>query len=87
MLYQDYIPIDPSMTFTFKTLKWYRVGFYNSSKNVVRVVSGSDIETSSSDNVSTGTLNSSNIPSTAAYIILSGNGYNLQDTMSLIRTA
>lgn len=83
----DYIPIDPSMTFTFKTLKWYNVGFYDSSKNTVRVVTGSDIETSSSNDISTGTLNSSNIPSTAAYIILSGNAYNLQSTMSLIRTA
>ena len=83
----DYIPIDPSMTFTFKTLRWYNLGFYNSSKNMVRVVTGSDIETSSSGDISTGTLNASNIPSTAAYIILSGNAYNLQGTMSLIRTA
>lgn len=83
----DYIPIDPSMTFTFKTNKWYNVGFYNSSKNMVRIVSGSDIETSSSNDVSTGTLNASNIPSTAAYIILPGNSYNLQGSMSLIRTA
>ena len=83
----DYIPIDPSMTFTFKTNKWYNVGFYNSSKNVVRVVTGADIETSSSNDTSTGTLNASNIPSTAAYIILSGNAYSLQTTMSLIRTA
>lgn len=83
----DYIPIDPSMTFTFKTNKWYNVGFYNSSKNVVRVVTGVDIETSSSNDISTGTLNASNIPSTAAYIILSGNAYNLQGSMSLIRTA
>ena len=83
----DYIPIDPSMTFTFKTNKWYNVGFYNSSKNVVRVVYGSDIETSSSNDTSIGTLNASNIPSTAAYIILSGNSYSLQTTMSLIRTA
>jgi len=83
----DYIPIDPSMTFTFKTNKWYNVGFYNSSKNMVRIVSGYDIETSSSNETSTGTLNSSNIPSTAAYIILSGNSYDLQNTMSLIRTA
>ena len=82
----DYIPIDPSMTFTFKTNRWYNVGFYNSSKNMVRVVVGSDIETSSSGQVSTGTLNASNIPSTAAYIILSGNGYDLQNSMSLIRT-
>ena len=83
----DYIPIDPSMTFTFKTNKWYNVGFYNSSKNVVRVVTGSDIESSSSGDVSIGTLNASNIPSTAAYVILAGNAYNLQGSMSLIRTA
>ena len=83
----DYIPIDPSMTFTFKTNKWYNVGFYNSSKNIVSVVQGFDIETSSSNNVSTGTLNASNIPSTAAYVILAGNAYNLQNSMSLIRTA
>lgn len=83
----DYIPIDPSMTFTFKTNRWYNVGFYDSSKNVVRLVTGSDIETSSSGEVSLGTLNASNIPSTAAYIMLSGNAYNLQNSMSLIRTA
>ena len=83
----DYIPIDPSMTFTFKTNRWYNVCFYNSSKNVVSLVTGSDIETSSSGDVSLGTLNASNIPSTAAYIMLSGNAYNLQGSMSLIRTA
>lgn len=83
----DYIPIDPSMTFAFKTNRWYNVGFYNASKNMVRVVSGSDIESSSSGDTSTGTLNASNIPSTAAYIILAGKSYSLQTTMSLIRTA
>lgn len=82
----DYILIDPSMTFTFKCTDWYNVGFYDSSKNSVRVVSAHDIGTSFSNDVATGTLNSTNIPSNAAYIVLPGNSYNLQGTLSLIRT-
>ena len=83
----DYILIDPSMTFTFKCSDWYNVGFYDSSKNSVRVVSAHDIGTSFNNDVATGTLNSTNIPSNAAYIVLSGNSYSLQGTLSLIRTA
>lgn len=83
----DYILIDPSMTFTFKCNDWYNIGFYDSSKNSVRVVRAHDIGTSFNNDIATGTLNLTNIPSNAAYIVLPGNSYNLQVTMSLIRTA
>lgn len=84
----DYIPIDPSMTFTFKMLDWYGFGLYDANKNVVQVYGSHDIADSTGNNIATGILNSSRIPSTAKYVVLVGNPYNLSsDTLSLIRTA
>lgn len=84
----DYIPIDPSMTFTFKMLDWYDFGLYDANKNVVQVLAAHDIADSTGNDVATGTLNSSIIPSTAKYVVLVGNPYNLSsNTLSLIRTA
>lgn len=84
----DYLPIDSSMTFTFKMLDWYKFGLYDANKNVVQVYSAHDIADSTGNEVATGTLNSSIIPSTAKYVVLVGNPYNLSsNTLSLIRTA
>ena len=84
----DYIPIDPSMTFTFKMLDWYTLGLYDANKNVVQVYASHDIADSTANDIATGTLDSSRIPSTAKYVVLVGNPYNLSsNTLSLIRTA
>ena len=84
----DYIPIDSSMTFTFKMLDWYDFGLYDANKNAVQVYESHDIADSTGDGTATGTLNSSRIPSTAKYVVLVGNPYNLSsNTLSLIRTA
>ena len=84
----DYIPIDSSMTFTFKMLDWYLLGLYDANKNVVQVYGSHDIADSTGNDTATGTLNSSRIPSTAKYVVLTGNPYNLSsNTLSLIRTA
>lgn len=84
----DYIPIDPSMTFTFKMLDWYDFGLYDANKNAVQVYASHDIADSTANDIATGTLNSSRIPSTAKYVVLVGNPYNLSsNTLSLIRTA
>lgn len=84
----DYIPIDPSMTFTFKMNDWYDFGLYDANKNVVQVYGSHDIADSTANDIATGTLNSSMIPSTAKYVVLVGNPYNLSsNTLSLIRTA
>ena len=84
----DYIPIDSSMIFTFKMLDWYALGLYDANKNVVQAYRSHDIADSTGNGVATGTLNSSRIPSTAKYVVLAGNPYNLSsNTLSLIRTA
>ena len=84
----DYIPIDPYMTFTFKMLDWYDFGLYDANKNVVQVYGSHDIADSTENTIATGTLDSSRIPSTAKYVVLVGNPYNLSsNTLSLIRTA
>lgn len=84
----DYIPIDSSMTFTFKMRDWYAFGLYDATKNVVQVYVSHDIADSTGNDIATGTLDSSRIPSTAKYVVLVGNPYNLSsNTLSLIRTA
>lgn len=84
----DYLPIDSSMTFTFKMRDWYVLGLYDANKNVVQVYDAHDVADSSENEIATGTLNSSRIPSTAKYVVLVGNPYSLSsNTLSLIRTA
>ncbi len=84
----DYLPVDSSMTFTFKMFDWCNLGLYDANKNVVQVYGSHDIADSTEINIATGTLNSSRIPSTAKYVVLVGNPYNLSsNNLSLIRTA
>lgn len=83
----DYIAIDPSMTFTFKSRAWYGIGFFDSSKNRVGGYVSNDLGTASGE-VVTGTITPSVIPSNAAYVVLTGNPYQLTSSaLSLIRTA
>ena len=83
----DYIPIGPSMTFTFKSRAWYGIGFFDSSKNRVGGYVSNDLGTASGE-VVTGTITPSVIPTNAAYIVLTGNPYQLTaNALSLVRTA
>lgn len=82
----DYIPIDPAMTFSFKSRAWYGIGFFDSSKNLVVGYVANDLGTASGE-VVTGTITPSVIPSNAAYVVLTGNPYQLTaSALSLIRT-
>lgn len=85
----DFTKIDPSMTFTFKAYQWWNLGFYDSSKTFISGGSQDNFKDSADNEIVTGTLSSTNIPSNAAYIRLSGYPYTIADTttMSLIRTA
>ena len=60
--------------------------FYGKNKNAIRTVSANDIKDSAEDYVAFGTLDSSIIPAGAAYIVLQGNSYSIEE-LSLIRTA
>ena len=60
--------------------------FYDNNKNAIRTVSADEIKDSAEDYVASGTLDSSIIPTGAAYIVMQGNSYNIEE-LSLIRTA
>ena len=83
----DYIPIDASMTFTFKCTQYANIGFYDSNKNAIRTVFADNIKESAEDYIASGTLTSSIIPIGADYIVLRGNSYSIEESLSLIRTA
>lgn len=83
----DYIPINPTMTFSFKCTQYANIGFYNNNKAVVRTVVANDIKESAADYVASGYLTPAIIPSNAAYVVLCGNTYGIEETLSLIRTA
>lgn len=83
----DYIPIDASMTFTFKCTQYANIGFYDSNKTAIMTVFADNIKESADDYVASGTLTSSIIPVDADYIVLQGNTYSIEESLSLIRTA
>ena len=83
----DYMPVDSTMTFTWKMRDWYTFALYDASKTPVITYNAHDIADSTASDVATGTLNSSRIPATAKYVVLVGNSYALQSSLSLIRTA
>lgn len=60
--------------------------FYDNNKNAIRTVSADNIKDSAEDYVAFGTLDSSIIPTSAAYIVMQGNSYSIEE-LSLIRTA
>lgn len=82
----DYTEIDSSMTFTFACSQYANIGFYDKNKNAIRTVSANEIKDSAEDYVAFGTLDSSIIPAGAAYVVLPGNSYSIEE-LSLIRTA
>lgn len=85
----DYTPINPNYTYSYTGCYWFYIAFYNSSQNVVGVLSmySDGTQDENDSNTCHGTLNSSKIPSTAAYVRITG-GYNVgSSTLSLIRTA
>lgn len=82
----DYMEIDSSMTFTFACSQYVDIGFYDKNKSAIRTVTANDIKDSAEDYVAFGTLDSSIIPASAAYIVLQGNSYSIEE-LSLIRTA
>lgn len=82
----DYTPIDPTMTFSFKCSQYATIGFYNKNKNPVGVAEANKIKESAEDYIAFGYLTPSIIPSRAAYVVLCGNAYGVEDTLSLIRT-
>lgn len=85
----DFTAIDPSMVFSFVGYRWYNMVFYDSSKNYVGSLWMNDIATSYTNDYANGTISSTHIPSTAAYVrINSYPNYNISaSTVSLIRTA
>ena len=83
----DYTPIDPTMTFSFKCRQYATIGFYDKNKNPVSIAEADEIKESAEDYVAFGYLTPSIIPLRAAYVVLCGNTYGVEDTLSLIRTA
>ena len=83
----DYTPINPTMTFSFKCGQYTLIGFYNTQKNPIRTVEANNIKDSAEDYVASGYLTPSIIPHGSAYVVLCGNSYGKEDTLSLIRTA
>ena len=82
----DYTEIDSSMTFTFACSQYANIGFYDKNKNAIQTVVANNIKDSAEDYVAFGTLDSSIIPTGAAYIVMQGNSYTIEE-LSLIRTA
>ena len=88
MAVSDYTPIDSTMTFTAKGNMWYYIGFYDSSKNNLgNAVYIYDAATSTSGDVGTVILSSSNIPANAAYTRITSIQNPNSSELSLIRTA
>ena len=83
----DYIPIDQTMTFSFKCRQYANIGFYDKNKNPISTAEADEIKESAEDYTAFGYLTPSIIPPRAAYVVLSGNTYGIEDTLSLIRTA
>lgn len=83
----DYIPINPTMTFSFKCTQYANIGFYDNNKTVIGTVVANDIKESAADYIASGYLTPSIIPSRTVYVVLCGNSYGIENTLSLIRTA
>ena len=83
----DYIPVDPSMTFSYTNYYWFYIGVYDENKNVLRAIYAMNDSTvdPNDGNTGHGTL-SGNELSGASYIRLCGSGAS-SSYMSLIRTA
>lgn len=82
----DYTPIDQTMTFSFKCRQYAEIGFYDKDKNPIGIAEADEIKESAENYIAFGYLTPSIIPSRAAYVVLCGNAYGVEDTLSLIRT-
>ena len=84
-----YIPIDPSMTFSYLNYRWTSMVFYDINKDYIRsLYTDNDKDSVDGNDMATGTLNSSKIPPSAYYIRM--NCPYMADSssqVSLIRTA
>lgn len=83
----DYMPVDPSMTFSYTAGTWFYIGLYDESHNVVRTIyvySDGTVDPNDS-NTSHGTLSGNKLTG-VAYVRLCGTWYD-DEHMSLIRTA
>lgn len=83
----DYTLIDRTMTFSFKCNQYVTIGFYDNNKTAIGTVEADVIKESAADYVAYGHLTPAIIPSNAVYVVLCGNTYDIEDTLSLIRTA
>lgn len=83
----DFTPINPTMTFSFMCRQYAAIGFYDNNRTAIRIVVADDIKESATNYIASGYLTPSIIPSNAVYVVLCGNSYGIQDTLSLIRTA
>ena len=85
----DYTPIDPTMTFTYRAIRWFYIGFYDSNKNVISAFNVQNDATPDPNNENTGigTLTPAKIPLNAKYVRISSAGYPDSSDLSLIRTA
>jgi hypothetical protein len=83
----DYTPIDSTMTFSFKCRQYAEIGFYDKDKNPIGIAEADEIKESAENYTAFGYLTPSIIPSRAAYVVLCGNTYGVEETLSLIRTS
>lgn len=85
----DYTPVATGMEFSYTGCYWYNLATYDSSKNVIRVISLYTDSTQDSDNtnIGHGTLSGTELPQNVAYIRITGVYYNGSYRVSLIRTA
>lgn len=83
----EYTPIDSTMTFAFKCNQYANIGFYDANKNPISSLYADAIKDSAENYVAYGTLTPARIPANAKYVVLVGNTYGPEDTLSLIRTA
>ena len=84
----DYTAVDPSMTFSYTGCRWYYIGVYDSSKEVLRTIYIYNDGTADPDNsnLGNGTLSGSELTG-ASYVRITGVAVQSQYRLSLIRTA
>lgn len=84
----DYTEVEPGMTFSYTAGIWTNIGLYDSSKNVLSVISvyGDGTADPGDSNTAHGTLSGNKLPSGVAYVRIAGTWYDSAH-MSLIRTA
>ena len=84
----DYTAVDPSMTFSYTGCRWYYIGVYDSSKEVLRTIYIYNDGTVDPDNtnLANGTLSGSELIG-ASYVRITGVAVQSQYRLSLIRTA